>query len=355
MNGVARSSTLRSDNEERPIAVLIVDDSAVARAAMSNMIASSVDLVLAAAVEGAAQAIAWLGKHRVDVVLLDLEMPGIGGIAALPDLIEAGRGAHVLIVSSAARDGAEATIKALALGAADTLTKPVPGQLNQNFGKLLIDRVQRLGRAVVSKGPVEHLRLRSLGTSAVDLLAIGASTGGINALAQFFANLPNSFAAPILVTQHLPPPFMGYFADQVAAMAGRFTRVAKQGDALMAGEILVAPGHAHLTVAFEGNVRTVMLSTDPAPTRCCPSVDPMFASVAAAAGAGAVAVVLSGMGRDGETGARQIITAGGSVIAQDSATSAVWGMPGTVVRAGLASMAATPAQLAEHIARRGSL
>jgi two-component system, chemotaxis family, protein-glutamate methylesterase/glutaminase len=345
----------RTGHGARPISVLIVDDSAVARAAMARMVSGSDDLVLAMAVEGANQAIAWLHANRVDVVLLDLEMPGVGGLAALPDLLVAGRGAHILIVSSTAREGAEATIRALAAGAADTLTKPSTDQLNQNFGKILVDRIHRLGRAVAVKGEITPYSLRRTASRPIGLLAIGASTGGLNALAAFFENLPVHFAAPILITQHLPPAFMGYFADQVGAMAGRFARVAQEGDPLVDGEILVAPGHAHLTVLERHREKVISLSTSAAPTRCCPSVDPMLRSVAETAGEEAVAVVLSGMGRDGAAGAAAIVAGGGSVIVQDRSTSAVWGMPGAVAVAGHASLVATPQRLAEHIARRGSL
>lgn len=355
MNAAVDTVPRRFEPRPHPIAVLIVDDSVVARAAMSRIVTSSEDLHLSAAVDGASQAIAWLKVNRVDVVLLDLEMPGVGGIAALPELIAAGRGAHILIVSSTAGEGAAATIKALALGASDTLTKPLPGQLNQNFGKILIDRIQKLGRAITVSKPAELISLRPATNAPVALLAIGASTGGLNALARFFETLPADFGAPILITQHLPPSFMGYFADQVAAMAKRSARVAKDGDKLISGEMLVAPGHAHLTVVQARGHLAISLCTGAAPTRCCPSVDPMLSSIAAVAGENTVAVILSGMGRDGATGAEAVVAAGGTVLAQDSATSAVWGMPGVVARAGLATLVASPGALAEHVGRRGSL
>ena len=340
---------------DRPISVLIVDDSAVARAALSCIIDGGQGLVLAAAVDSASAAIGWLQRQVADVVLLDIEMPGISGLAALPELLAAGRGAQVLIVASTAREGAEATLRALALGAADTLAKPSIGHLNQQFGSTLIERVLRLGRARrVERNPV-RFALRPKLASPVALLAIGASTGGIKALTEFFENIVPSFDVPILITQHLPPTFMPYFADQVAVMAGRLARVARAGEWVGRGEILIAPGDAHLTVrAFQGHFR-VELSSAPAVSRCCPSVDPMLNAVAEAAGAGAVGVILTGMGRDGEHGAAQIVARGGSVIVQDDASSAVWGMPGTIARAGLASMVAEPSCLADHVVRRGSV
>jgi two-component system chemotaxis response regulator CheB len=350
----AAARQLRSPLPDSPISVLIVDDSAVARAALSRIVESGPGLVLSAAVESAAAAIAWLQNNVADVVLLDIEMPRISGLTALPDLLAAGHGAQVLIVSSTAREGAQATLQALALGAADTLAKPSIGHLNQQFGITLIERVLRLGRAREPQRHVNRIALRPEGVGPVALLAIGASTGGIRALATFFDGLSPHFDAPILITQHLPQAFMPYFADQVAAMARRFARVAMDGELTTRGEILVAPGDAHLTVQAVDDRFRVSLSTAAAVSRCCPSVDPMFDSVAHAAGPAAVGVILTGMGRDGEHGAARIVDCGGSILAQDDATSAVWGMPGTVARAGLASMVAGPARLADHLVRRGS-
>ncbi|MES2291236.1 MAG: chemotaxis-specific protein-glutamate methyltransferase CheB [Pseudomonadota bacterium] len=338
----------------RGTAVLIVDDSAVARAALGRIVESGSEMHLAGAADSAHGAIAWLKANTADVILLDLEMPGLDGLAALPELIAAGNGARILIVSSTAREGAENTLRALALGAADTLAKPEAGGLNQTFGLILIDRIRRLGRATRTALPLERHTLRTPATTPVELLAIGASTGGLRALAEFFEGLPRAFDAPILITQHLPPAFMPYFAEQLSAMAGRFARVASEGEIVGRGEILVAPGERHLRVVDHGDQFRVVLSDAVAETRCCPSVDPMFEAVAEAAGRGAVAVVLTGMGRDGSSGARRIVARGGSVIAQDQGSSTVWGMPGSVVRDGLASMLGTPAQLARHITARGS-
>ncbi len=338
----------------RAISVLIVDDSAVARAALGRIVESGPDMLLAGAADSAAGAIDWLRVSAADVILLDLEMPGLGGLAALPGLIEAGNGAKILIVSSTAREGAENTLRALALGATDTLAKPEAGGLNQTFGLVLIDRIRRLGRATRNAPAFERHALRAPGTTPVEVLAIGASTGGLRALAEFFDNLPREFDAPILITQHLPPAFMPYFAEQLSAMAGKTARVASDGEFIEKGEIVVAPGERHLRIVRHFDQFRVALSDAVAETRCCPSVDPMFEGVAEAAGRGAVAVVLTGMGRDGSSGARRVVAHGGSVIAQDQGSSTVWGMPGSIARDGLASLLGTPAQLARHIAARGA-
>jgi two-component system, chemotaxis family, protein-glutamate methylesterase/glutaminase len=339
-----------------PIRVLIVDDSAVARAALSRMVAEAPAFEVVAALDGARRAIDWLAGNSADIVLLDIQMPGLDGIAALPELVEASGGARVLIVSTLAGDGARATIQALALGAADTLAKPEIGSLGRQFGEVLIDKMLRLGKASPAASAdrrAPHL-LRKVAETPVACLAIGASTGGLHALAVFFANLPEAFSAPILVTQHLPPVFMPFFADQLSSLSGRTARVAEPDETLRRGEILVAPGNAHLGLVRSGNAVKAALLDHAATSRCCPSVDPMFTSVAEVYGDSALGVILTGMGRDGEIGAAAIAGAGGTVIVQDAASSTVWGMPGTIARAGLASLVASPAGLAAYVVQRGS-
>ncbi len=338
----------------QPISVLIIDDSAVARAALSQMVERSATLMLAGVADGAEAAIVALTQRPVDVILLDLEMPGWTGLAALPKLLAAGRGAKVLVVSSTARAGAEASLQALAAGAADTLAKPETGQLNQNFQSILVERIERLGCADRQDRTVEHFALRSEPATPIALLAIGASTGGLSALAAFFSALPRSFTAPIVVTQHLPPGFMPYFADQLSAMAGRFANLAEEGRIIESGEITIAPGPKHLRVVQAGHHLVAKLTDERTETRCFPSLDPMLESVAEVAGVRGVGIILTGMGRDGTIGATRIVEAGGSVLVQDRLSSAVWGMPGSVARAGLACVAATPTALAGHIARRGT-
>lgn len=334
-----------------PIRVLIVDDSTIARAALAAIVGNAPALVVAGECDTAERALAWLGNNSADVVLLDLDMPGRGGLASLPDLIAAGGGARVIVVSGAAGHGAQASLEALALGAAETIVKPGFGAMGNVFGHGLIKRIERLGSVRVRQTAVP-IALRAPVTTPVDLLAVGASTGGIEALAAFLKALPVTFDAPVLVTQHLPPSFMPYLADQLADVSGRPASVAADGERIRRGHILVAPGERHLNVSGLAGYARIALSDTPAPTRCCPSVDSMFASLAPF-GAGAAAVVLSGMGRDGVLGAQALALAGGSVVAQDEASSAIWGMPGAVARGGLASLVGPPAALARHVAARG--
>ncbi len=354
MSIVARLD-ISSQSDGAPIRVLIVDDSVVARAALTRMVSESPTFEVVAALDGARRAIDWLGSAQVDIVLLDIQMPGLDGIAALPELVHACRGARIIIVSTLAGDGARATIKALALGAADTLGKPDIDALGRQFGSVLIDKMLRLGKAnpaTFAAGRSPQL-LRAAPETAVSCLTIGASTGGLHALAAFFANLPPSFDAPILITQHLPPTFMAFFADQLGTLSQRSVRVAADGDVVTAGDVLVAPGNAHLTIQRIGQCVKVKLLDHAVASRCCPSVDPMFASVASVFGETALGVVLTGMGRDGEIGAAAIAEAGGTVIVQDAISSTVWGMPGTVARAGLASLIAAPEALATYVSDRG--
>ncbi|WP_380874842.1 chemotaxis response regulator protein-glutamate methylesterase [Sphingomonas sp. DBB INV C78] len=347
---------------DRPIRLMIVDDSIVARTVISRILEGHSAFEVVATAGHAGEALALLDRVRVDIILLDVEMPGMDGLTALPDLIARSHGARVLIVSSAAADGAAATVRALTLGAADTLLKPGAGSFAGRFAAVLVERLLRIGHAAADGticptkiAEVPGQQLDAPIPAAVSCLAIGASTGGLHALSDFFRSLPADFAAPILVTQHLPPVFMPYFASQLMEIAGRRAQVAEDGMRLRPGELFIAPGDGHLCLVERGASIRVLIDRNPAPSGCLPSVDPMFASVAAHFGAGAVAVVLSGMGRDGLIGARDVAAAGGEILAQDSRTSVVWGMPGAVANAGLAAAVLPPARIAQRIGARSGL
>ena len=336
---------------ETPPSVLIVDDSVVARAVIARAIDGGGRFLVAGAVPDAQAARAFLARHRVDVILLDIEMPGVDGLTALPDLIAAGQGARVLIVSSACGDGAASTVQALALGAADTLVKPEVGAFAGRFGDQLNERLARLVEAdevVVPRSPATSV----VPGNDFDIVAIGASTGGIHALSQLLRAIPADFRVPILITQHLPESFMPYFAAQVAVLANRPCEVAEDHARIRPGRVLVAPGRAHMRCVAIGGEAAIRLSTAPAASGCLPSVDPMLEAVAEVYGPRALGVVLSGMGRDGAHGAKALSSAGGSIIVQDRASSVVWGMPGAVVAGGVANAILPPDEIGQLIARR---
>jgi two-component system chemotaxis response regulator CheB len=337
---------------------MIVDDSTVARAVLSRMIEADPAFEITAVAGTAEDAIEALGQCRVDIVILDLEMPGAGGLKSIPRIIGAAAGGKVMIVSSLAEEGAEQTVAALALGAADTLPKPGTGRFNGRFSEVLVGKLKALGYAALpmpapaSANADSATLLRAMPNDPIDLLAIGASTGGIHALGALFQALPQRIGVPILVTQHLPAPFMSVFARQLGGVARRECVVAEDGMALVADRILVAPGDAHLTLEPSKNTALVRLATGRSSSGCMPSVDPMLASVGAIYGSGALGVVLTGMGRDGVEGAERLVACGGSVIAQDEMSCAVWGMPRAVLEAGLACAVLPPEKIARRIASR---
>lgn len=338
-----------------PIRLLLVDDSSVARAVLSRMLAGRPGLEVAATAGNAAEGLALLGAAMFDIVLLDIEMPGASGLEALPEIIRAGRGARVVIVSSLAEAGAEASVRALALGAADAIQKPGPGSFGGRFADELADRLLRIGRVgrVSRDAPSGGaLPIREVHDWRPACIAIGASTGGIHAIHEFLTVLPDRIGIPILVTQHLPPLFMPFFARQLAQVSGREARVAEEGSRLDDDVILVASGEAHLRLSTHGGGVRVTLDHEPAPSGCRPSVDPMLASVAGAFGRSGVGVMLSGMGRDGLVGSGELVAAGGIVLAQDQGSSAIWGMPRAVAEAGLATAISPPADLARLVAAR---
>jgi two-component system chemotaxis response regulator CheB len=239
------------------------------------------------------------------------------------------------------------------------MPKPGTGRFNGKFSEILLGKLKALGRAgTVSAAPMatppngSQPTLRAMPSDPIDVLAIGASTGGIHALGALFHALPERIGVPILVTQHLPIPFMSVFARQLGAVARRDAVVAQDGMQLLPDSILVAPGDAHLTLEPVASGSIVRLTHGRSSSGCMPSVDPMLASVGAIYGSAALGVVLTGMGRDGVEGATRLVACGGSIIAQDEGSCAVWGMPRAVLEAGLASAVLPPDKIARRIASR---
>lgn len=330
--------------------VLVVDDSAVARAVIGRAIESGGRFTLAGAVADAESALAFLKDTPVDAIVLDVEMPGTDGLTALPDLIAASAGAPVLVVSSACEEGAQSTLRALALGAADTLVKPGIGNFGRRFGAVLEERLRRLLEDVTENAcPPAAVPVTA---SEFDVIAIGASTGGIHALSRILSALEPDVTEPIVITQHLPESFMPYFAAQVALLARRPCTVATESSRIEPGRILIAPGYAHVRFVKTVAGAAIRLSEEPAPSGCRPSVDPMLDSAADVFGARVLAIVLSGMGRDGAIGAGRVHAAGGSVVVQDKESSVIWGMPGAIAAAGTVDAVLAPDAIGRLVASR---
>lgn len=352
----------RDSRRVAPVRVMIVDDSLVVRSVLSRALGSAADIEIVAKTGSAELALAQLARVAVDVILLDLEMPGMGGLEALPRILAADRNVQVLVVSSLTQIGAEHTLSALAMGAADTMLKPRSGEFDDSYRDALLSKVRALGAARTARvaPPAREVQVPT-GASArpaqIAAIAIGASTGGVHALGILLRNLPPRVTAPILVTQHLPPSFVHVFARQLESAATRPAVVAEDGMLLEPGRIYVAPGDGHMIVDMDGDRLVIATDHARAASGCMPSVDPLFAALAQHAGPQTLAVVLSGMGRDGSIGAARLAAAGGIVLVQDKESSAVWGMPGSVAEAGIAQAILPPDQLAWRIAalsgRRG--
>ena len=370
---------LRTDSARRPFAhpgaaaairVMIVDDSLTVRTIFKRMVESDPALVAVGTASSAEDAIKQLGTSPADVVLLDLEMPGIGGLGALPAILATPGQPQVLVVSSLTKDGAEHTLAALQMGAADTLAKPRPGGFTEDYRSQLLGKIRALGSRAVDTAAepmiVAPARQDASEPSFVrpgltrrtwrpQVVGIGASTGGIHALGLMLRQLGRDFDVPLLITQHLPGSFIPVFARQIEAAVGRTVDIATEGLPLVPGRIVIAPGHGHIVVRRKGSGSgsfgglVVDVCTKPAASGCVPSVDPMLSSLAVACEGRALGVILSGMGRDGALGAKDLVAAGGTIYAQDADSSAVWGMPGAVARAGLASMIAPPDRLGEAV------
>lgn len=330
--------------------VFLVDDSAVARMMVKRVVDEAGVFEVVGHAASADQAIQRVSGVRPDLVLLDIEMPGMSGIDAIPHIMHESGNVPILVLSSHCSENAEASVRAMAMGASDTLLKPTGGQSGARFGCMLRETMLRLLED--AGGPSDDVyQIGATVEHPVRCLAIGASTGGVHALNAFLAALPAEHDMPILIAQHLPADFMPFFARQIEASSGRKTVIAEDGEPLRAGKIYIAPGNFHLAIAGKGSDTRIALQPR-GESGPCPSVDPLFASVGACFGTDAVGVMLTGMGRDGAQGAATLVEHGGSVVAQDRGSAVIWGMPGAVVEAGIAHSIAPPAMLAAQIAMR---
>jgi two-component system chemotaxis response regulator CheB len=333
---------------------MICDDSVVIRGAIANILKADPEIEVVARVANGQAALDALRLHDIDVVVLDIEMPVMDGLTALPLLLAASPGLAVIMASTLTTRGAEICMRALRLGAADTVPKPSALQVtgDQRFGPELIAKVRGLarlrrarapspaGQAAAPPRPVAPSPpppvLRPAPSLTPRILAIGSSTGGPNALFTLIGTLRRDCPVPIIITQHMPPAFTPILAQHIDRLGVLPCTEARDGDALRPGTILLAPGDRHMLIRRRGTQLLVHLSDGPAEQFCRPSVDPMLRTACEAADGHVLVAILTGMGQDGLIGTRQVVEAGGAAVVQDEATSVVWGMPGAVARAGLA-------------------
>ena len=351
---------------QTPLRVMIVDDAVVVRGLVSRWLEEEGFQVVASLRTGR-DAVNQIERVNPDVVLLDVEMPDLDGISALPLLLEKKRDLVVIMVSTVTRRNAEVSLRSLALGAADYVPKPETNRgvtTSLEFRRELIEKVRHLGsrrrapaarrpvRAVGSERQAAAIKLRPFSPVLPRVLLIGSSTGGPQALNTMMSRIgPLVASAPVLITQHMPPMFTTILAEHLARAAGRPAHEAVDGEPIHPGAIYLAPGGRHMRVAQHDGAAVIALDDGPLVNFCRPAVDPLFASAARVYGASALAVILTGMGTDGALGAEDIAAAGGSIIAQDEATSVVWGMPGSAAHAGVCSAVLPLEEIAPKLLR----
>jgi two-component system chemotaxis response regulator CheB len=328
------------------IRVLVVDDSVVICRLVTDALAADPDIEVVGIAQNGRVAIERVEELRPDAVTMDIEMPEMNGIEAVQALRRTHPRLPIVMFSTLTERGASATLDALAAGASDYVAKPAElGRVVENQQSIrdqLIPRLKALAgtRRVVEPGvpprPLPVPPARGARTCSFAVLAIGSSTGGPDALAALLPGLRAGLGVPVVIVQHMPPLFTRLLAQRLDGLSQVSVAEATEGEELRAGRVLIAPGGRHLVVRRSGTRIVAHLTEDPAENFCRPSVDALFRSVAAVYGERSLGVVLTGMGRDGESGARVIRSAGGEVFAQDEGTSVVWGMPGAVTMAGQA-------------------
>ncbi len=357
---------------------MVVDDSVVIRGLMSRWIDAEPDMVVAASLRTGLDAVNRVERADPDVVVLDIEMPELDGISALPQLLARKRDLIVIMASTLTRRNAEISFKALSLGAADYITKPESTRevaAADIFKHDLLRKIRHLAAkrrrpaTVASPSLVQRERelrfaqaaparsrslptLRPFGARVPRALLIGSSTGGPQALMTLVAGIgPVIDRCPVLITQHMPPTFTTILAEHLARAAGRPAHEGADQEAVKQGHIYLAPGGRHMRVVRKGADAVIVLDDGPAVNFCKPAVDPLFTSAIDVWQGGILAVILTGMGSDGMRGGRQIAAAGGSVIAQDEASSVVWGMPGAAAQAGICAAVLPLQQIAPKLVR----
>jgi two-component system chemotaxis response regulator CheB len=353
------------------IRVLVVDDAAAVRRLVTAALNRDPALEVVGTAADGRIALDRLDGLRPDVVLLDLEMPVMGGLETLAALRKTHPRLPVIMFSRHTHRGVEATVHALTLGADDYVPKPGDGlAASQCIEEQLIPKIKQLGRRAGRERHGPDQAAAAAGAACrrpaaapaaeprrtVEAVAIGASTGGPNALAELFPAFPPDWSVPILVAQHMPPEFTARLAERLTEKSRLRVREGVAGELLSAAQAWVAPGDYHMVLRRAGPAVRLALNRDPPVNSCRPSADVLFRSAAETYGPGLLAVVLTGMGQDGLAGCESVRRAGGQVIVQDEASSVVWSMPGAVARAGMADQVLPLGHLGSEIvrlARRG--
>jgi two-component system chemotaxis response regulator CheB len=337
---VISTGRIKAQSTAPAVRVMVCDDSAVIRGALSRMLDADPAAQVVARVANGQMALDELKRTPVDVVVLDIEMPVMDGITAVPLLLRADPGLKIVMASTLTTRGADIALRALRLGAADYVPKPSAVTGDEAFRRELLEKVKGHGRMrrrgiQAGGGATPALRLRPAAAMAPRLLAVGSSTGGPQALFTLVQGLGKTLNVPVVMTQHMPATFTSILADHISKLGGLPCAEAKDGEILAPGRIYLAPGDRHLLVHAARSALQARLSGDPPENFCRPSVDPMLRSAAEACDGRVLVAVLTGMGHDGLAGTRRVIEAGGCAVAQDETTSVVWGMPGAVAQAGL--------------------
>src|SRR6266702_3248897 len=362
MSVALTSAPAPTSSRSDKLRVMVVDDSVVIRGMISRWIGAESDMEVAASLRTGLDAVNQLERINPGVDVLDIEMPELDGISALPKLLAKKRDLIIIMASTLTRRNAEISFKALSLGASDYIPKPESTReagAAEIFHHDLVEKIRQLGAKVRRAAPASpssalgsaldqprdllrrpvaqpQLMRRAFSAQAPRALLIGSSTGGPQALMAMATELgPVIDRFPVLITQHMPPTFTTILAEHLARSSRRPAREALDGESIKAGQIYLAPGGRHMRVARHGSDAVIALDDGPPVNFCKPAVDPLFTSAIDVWQGGVLAVVLTGMGSDGMRGGKEIVAAGGSVIAQDEATSVVWGMPGSAANAGI--------------------
>ena len=349
------------------IRLVIVDDSAVIRRILREALASDSTMVVAGIAGDGETALVRIEQVHPDIVTLDVELPGMSGLETLREIRKRWPKLPVIMFSTLTEKGAVTTLDALSLGASDYVAKPSNSdsleETKRRICAELIPKLKALSSAAAAqrdtsaqpapgKPVVLPKRPGNFGGQKIEIVALGTSTGGPNALGEMLPRLPQTLGVPIVMVQHMPALFTKYLADRLAKFCVLKVAEGAEGKEVHAGEVWIAPGDHHMTVERVGPRVTLRTNQDAMENSCRPAVDVLFRSVAEHFGPSALGVVLTGMGSDGVRGSQTILAAGGRVIVQDEASSVVWGMPGQVAAAGYADGIYPLAQIAQEIEKR---